>query len=441
MNKSELLSPHVDHLLKTMEQICHDLAWGRYDRAEELFNLTRSRSYPEPIVNLAESFGMMLVKVEAREYGLEQLVTELKQTKDALEAAQRQLLKENANLKHGLMERFSPKRIVGQSPGIRSILDQIERIADTSVNVLISGETGTGKELVAKSLHYSSQRRVRPFMAVNCSAIPESLFESELFGIEKGVATGVTMRRGLLEQAHGGTLLLDEIGDMPLAFQGKILRVLEEREVTRLGGTKPIPVDIRIVAATNRDLQSEIKAGRFRQDLYFRLNVVSIKLPPLRERPEDIPLLLRRFLEHHCSDMKRPMPRISKEALEAILKHDWPGNVRELENEVERLVALSSSPTVRLEDLSAMIRDPAAHDILPSLPLATEWLDFAPIEPVRKSRKTKPALQNLADSEANLIINALKAANGNKTKAARLLGISREGLRKKLKKMDEAIAS
>ncbi|TYT74693.1 sigma-54 interaction domain-containing protein [Desulfobotulus mexicanus] len=434
MTDKSPLPPDVERLLKLMEQICHDLVWNRYDRAETLFELTRSTVCPEPIASLAESFGMMLVKIEAREFQMEEMLKNLKETSKALEISRRQLLKENEGLKKGLMERFSPKRIVGQSQAMRHILDQTERIADTSVNVLITGETGTGKELIAKALHYNSIRKSGPFIAINCSAIPESLFESELFGIEKGIATGVNMRKGLVEQAGGGTIFLDEIGDMPLNIQAKILRVLEEREVTRVGGSTVIPVDLRVVAATHRNLKAEAKAGHFREDLFFRLNVISLALPPLRERPGDIPLLLQRFLDLHCRQMNRPLLKISKEAMDCLLVHNWPGNVRELENEVERVVALSYSEIIHVEDLSLHIQQEKA--IPESNEITVNKKNRPPLSG-SKGNKNKPAenLFSLEENEKELIERTLEAANGNKTKAARMLGISREGLRKKMKKL------
>ncbi|MDY0362060.1 MAG: sigma-54 dependent transcriptional regulator [Desulforegulaceae bacterium] len=425
--------PDVESLLKLMEQICHDLVWNRYDRVETLFDLTRSTICPEPIASLAESFGMMLVKIEAREFQMEEMVKNLKETSKALEISRRQLIKENEGLKKGLMERFSPKRIVGQSQPMRQILDQTERIADTSVNVLITGETGTGKELIAKALHYNSIRKARPFIAINCSAIPESLFESELFGIEKGIATGVNMRKGLVEQAGGGTLFLDEIGDMPLNIQAKILRVLEEREIKRVGGSAVIPVDLRVVAATHRNLKAEAKAGRFREDLFFRLNVISLALPPLRERPGDIVLLLQRFLDLHCRQMNRPLLKINKEAMDCLLNYPWPGNVRELENEVERLVALSYSKTIRVEDLSLHIRP--EKSVTKNNETTENKKNKQYLSGNDSKNKSLEKIFTLKENEKALIEKTLEAAGGNKTKAARMLGISREGLRKKMIKL------
>ncbi|WP_051822369.1 sigma-54 interaction domain-containing protein [Desulfonatronum thiodismutans] len=455
----ESLSPRLEQLLTIMEHICNDLAWGRYDRAGELFELTRNAEYPSPVAKLAESFGLMLVKVEAREYRLEGMVAELRRVGDELRDARRRLLLENQGLKQGLVERYSAKRIVGQSPPMRTVLGQVERIADTSISVLITGETGTGKELLAKALHYNSPRKAGPFIALNCSAVPETLFERELFGIEKGVATGVLMHRGLLEQAQGGTLLLDEIADMPLSCQGKLLRVLEERELTRVGGTRVLQLDVRILAATNKDMTLAVQSGAFRGDLFFRLNVMSLHLPPLRERREDIVPLTRHFLDLHSRSMGRDQPRLAKSALEALASYDWPGNVRELSNEMERLVALSFVDEIHIEDLSPGIRgnqerEPAATTSValdlgqvrarpsksPELaepPAAPEPAGSTCI-PSREASSVPPIVTvpvSLLATEKMLILNALRSTQGNKTQAAKVLGISREGLRKKLKRL------
>lgn len=436
MSNKNVLTPEVNQLLKKMELVCHELAWNRFGQADELFELTKQKIYPESISRLAESFGMMLVKVEAREYRMEEMLKELQQTSKELEISRKQLLRENAGLKKGLRDRFSARRIIGQNPEMQKILDQVERIADTSVNVLITGETGTGKELIAKALHYNSLRGPGPFIAINCSAVPESLFESELFGIEKGVATGVSMRKGLLEQAQGGSLFLDEIGDMPLSCQAKILRALEEREITRVGGKKSIPVDIRVVAATNKDLNAESDRGNFRSDLLFRLNVISLCLPPLRNRPEDIPLLIKKFMDSHCQSMNRALMKISSQAMNALLSHSWPGNVRELENEVERLVALSYSTTIRLEDLSENI-----HGSNQSSKKGDSIAGKAKHKGRRAGKaktlqaKPEPQVQSLIESEKRIVKEALESCQGNKTQAAKLLGISREGLRKKIKRL------
>ncbi len=430
MKNAIKITSEIEQLFAKMEEICHDLAWNRFDRSPELFELTRTSKYPAQIAKLAESFGIMLVKVEAREYKTEQIMAELKRTARELEISRRQLIRENAGLKKGLRERFSSKRIIGKSPQMRKILDQVERIADTSVNVLITGETGTGKELIAKALHYNSIRNTGPFIAINCSAVPEALFESELFGIEKGVATGVNKRKGLVELAHRGTLFLDEIGDMPMPCQAKILRIIEEREVTRVGGSKPVEVDIRVVAASNKNLRYEAEVEKFRRDLFFRLNVVPLCLPPLRERKQDIPLLLKRFVQVHCQNMNYPLMTISSEAMQALISYDWPGNVRELENEVERLVALSCSQQIKLIDLSPPVREAAEHE-----PEMNELQEMAgPPESSTVAVADEPVKQRSSkkQSDKEQIEQTLKATGGNKTQAARILGISREGLRKKI---------
>ncbi len=404
----------IDLLIHITEAISQ----GDYNRAQELFELTKEGEYPPEISSLAESFGMMLVKIEAREFHLKETIKELQRTKAELEVARQRLALENKGLRQSLRGRFSPKRIIGQSRKMQEIIEQTERLADLPVNVLITGETGTGKELIAKTLHYNGIRKDGPFVAINCSAIPDSLFESELFGIEKGVATGVGKRIGRIEQAHGGTLFLDEIGDMPLSSQAKILRVLEEGEVLRVGGKSPVSVDIRIVAATNRDLRREIEQRRFREDLYFRIKVVNIHLPPLRERVEDIPILLNNFLRIYSHKFGRGGMKFSTEAMNCLKKYPWPGNVRELENEVERLVALAPYSVIRIEDLSQEILSSCGK-------MSTGEGDEVQMHSLE-------GVLNLQEMEQLLIKKALERTNNNKSQAARLLGISREGLRKKM---------
>ncbi len=279
MNQEKLF-PHL-------AGVCDEIAKGHYAKAKQLFELTKKGKYPPTVAKLAEAFGMMMVKVEAREYYLEELIEDLKKAQKELSEAQQRLAKENVNLRQNLRQKFSPSGILGQSRGIRDLLAKIEKISHTSAGVLITGETGTGKELVAKALHYNGPRGDKPFIAINCSAVPEQIFESEIFGIEKGVATGVDRRIGKIEQAHAGTLFLDEIGDMPIACQAKMLRVIEEQRLERVGGRKAIPVDVRIIAATNKELKQEAEDGKFRADLFYRLNIVNLHIPPLRERRDD----------------------------------------------------------------------------------------------------------------------------------------------------------
>ncbi len=424
----------TDSLLQEMEKLCHDLAFDRKANADQLFELTKQGEHPENVCRLAESFGMMLVKVESREYYLEQIIENLKKTKSDLEEAREQLLKQNNSLKKGLRNKYAPNRILGRSPQLKILLDQVNRIADTPVNVLICGETGTGKELIAKTLHFNSLRCEGPFMAVNCSAIPETLFESEFFGIEKGVATGVTKRVGVMERAEGGTLFLDEIGDMPLTCQAKILRVLEDRQLYRVGSTGPIPIDIRVLAATNKDLEAEVRAGNFREDLYYRLKVVKLTLPPLRERRVDIELLCRTRLEFHCKAMNREAMTLHPDSLEMLKSYDWKGNIRELDNEMERLVALGYSQEIRPGDLSEHIVACVQGD--PCDPPVWDTVRHDENQTNETEVLLRELPYDLSSLERMQVERALRATDDNKTEAAKLLGISREGLRKKMKRFD-----
>ncbi len=354
---------------------------------------------------------MMIVKIEAREFRLEQIIEDLKKAQAELAAAKQKLSRENINLRKNLLRTYTFSGILGTSRTIKDVIAKAERIADTTVNVLLTGETGTGKELIAKAIHFSSSRSGKSFIAINCSAIPESLFESEMFGIEKGVATGVVHRIGKIEAADGGTIFLDEIGDMPLSCQAKMLRAIEEREIEKVGGRKTTPVDIRIIAATNRDLKKAVEKGSFRQDLFFRLNVVSFNMPPLRERKDDIVLLANFFLEQYSKKFGRRGIHLENDAIDLFKKYPWPGNVRELENEIERAVALSISDTITVSDLSQEL-EIFHHSGRPSMGFNS----------------------SVKEEEKRLIRNALKDSGGNKTSAAKKLGLSREGLRKKMKR-------
>ncbi|MBM4276678.1 MAG: sigma-54-dependent Fis family transcriptional regulator [Deltaproteobacteria bacterium] len=399
-----------NNLLKYLINLCEDLSKGRYTKVEELFEHTKEAKYPPVVTRLAEAFGMMMVKVEAREFRLEQVIDDLKKTKIDLSIAKERLSSENIQLKQTLRGRFTPTKILGTTPQVVKLLEEVEKVADTPINILITGETGTGKELIAKTIHYNSSRSEKPFIPVNCSAIPEPIFESEMFGIEKGVATGVEKRIGKIEQANGGTLLLDEIGDMSLSSQAKLLRVIEDYQLERVGGRKAIPVDIRIIGSTNKDLNKEVKKGDFRKDLFYRLNVVNLHLPPLRERKDDISLLANYFLEQCINKFGRKKMIFSSEVVEKFKDYPWPGNVRELENEVERAVALSYSDTIMVDHLSENVRE------------------FS----IEERPEEKPT--SMKEAEILLVRNTLEEFKGNKTKAARILGLSREGLRKKMKR-------
>jgi DNA-binding NtrC family response regulator len=303
---------------------------------------------------------------------------------------------------------------LGEAPGVRQVRAMIERIRDTDAPVFIAGESGTGKELAAKILHETGRRRNGPFVAVNCAAIPEALLESELFGHARGSFTGaVRDKAGLVEEASGGTFFLDEIGDLPLALQSKLLRVLEEKKIRRVGETRPRPVDVRFVSATNKDLEHEVERGRFRQDLYYRLKIIAIELPPLRERPEDARLLLHHFLDEFSRSMGRPRPFVSPVALEMLLHYPWPGNVRELQNEVQRcLVLAAGGPLILEEHLSPKI-NPAG---------------------VTYSRESHRFVEAKADFERRFLHEALVRCRYHRTRTAAEVGLTRQGLFKLLKK-------
>jgi DNA-binding NtrC family response regulator len=314
---------------------------------------------------------------------------------------------------------------------MESIIRLIDQIRESSVDVLIQGENGTGKELIAKALHYSSPRANRPFVALNCAALPENLVEAELFGIEKGVATGVERRTGRFEAASGGTLFLDEIGDLSLAAQAKILRVLQERAVDRLGSAKPIPVDVRVIAATNRDLHAAIKQRQFREDLYYRIKVIHIQTPALRDIPEDIPVLANHFLEKHSREMHLEPKSFTPEAMQCLMRCSWPGNSRQLENEIKRLLASVRGRTITEEQLDPSIRnnEPASStSAAPQMPQEGK----PPIQAVPVRQTLGAAVEAL---ERRMIEEGLRQCNGNKQKAAQVLGLSRQGLIKKLKRL------
>ena len=328
------------------------------------------------------------------------------------------------NQRHHLGAGFSTQKIIGMSYRTQAIIRLIDQIRCSSVDVLIQGESGTGKELVAKALHYNSPRAEGDFVALNCAALPDNLIEAELFGIEKGVATGVDRRLGKFEQADRGTLFLDEIADLSLTAQAKILRVLQERAVDRLGGKKPVPIDVRIIAATNKNLETAIKEKTFRADLYYRLKVIHVQTPALREVPEDIPLLANHFLAKYCAAMEMELKEFAAGALQCLIRYPWPGNTRQLENEVKRLVASVRGRTITEEHLDpsvtnrdAMIRDIQTKQIPPSGSPA--------------SRSLPAAVEQL---ERRLIEETLRECGGNKQRTAQILCLSRQGLIKKLKR-------
>ena len=286
--------------------------------------------------------------------------------------------------------------------------------------MLITGENGTGKELSARAVHYMSSRKAKPFVAVNCAALPETLVESELFGIEKGVATGVERRIGRIESANGGTLFLDEIGDLSLTAQAKLLRVLQEREVEWVGGRRPVPVDVRLIAATNKDLKEEIQQNRFRQDLFFRLNVIHVHMPALREIRNDIPLLAMHFLKRHSKEVGRDIQSFSPEALKALSVYHWPGNVRELENEVKRSMVLATTREIRVQDLSESILE--------------ERLEIPEANANKKPGEKQSLKDRVTSLEIHMIRDAMTQTEGDRRRTAKMLGLSHQGLLNKLKR-------
>jgi DNA-binding NtrC family response regulator len=316
---------------------------------------------------------------------------------------------------------------VYRDPLMAALMARAEQVARSDASVLVCGESGTGKEVLARHLHASSRRARGPFVAINCAALPEAMLESELFGHEKGAFTGaIAARRGKFEQADGGTLLLDEIGEMDPRLQAKLLRAIQEKEVDRLGGTQPVKVDVRIIAATNRDLRVEVAAGRFREDLFFRLNVIELRIPALRERPGDILPIAERFAERYARANGLPARRFSPAAVAALLAHPWPGNVRELENTIHRAVLLAGGDTIEAADLDLSRNAPAPRPEASAAP--------APAMPQPAARPPISALvgRRMAEVERELIIETLTHCLGNRTRAAEILGISIRTLRNKL---------
>ena len=339
-----------------------------------------------------------------------QLVGQLRRSQD-------ELAQQNAHLLREVENRYNSHGIIGTGPKIQQVVRLIERIRDSLVNVLITGESGTGKELAARAVHYTSPRARKPFVALNCAALPETLLESELFGIEKGVATGVNPRLGQFQVADGGTLFLDEIGDLSLTAQAKILRVLQERVVERVGGRTSIPVDVRLLAATNKDLEAAIAKGSFREDLYYRIKVIHIHMPPLRENRQEIPLLANHFLKEYCRETGHTPMEFSSLVLRKLAAAPWPGNVRQLRNEVTRMAACSTQPIITDEDMWEEIPAPAAHD-----------------QPPATSAKAQSLKKAVEDLERRMITDALQGTRNNQQQAARMLGLSRQGLINKMKR-------
>lgn len=336
------------------------------------------------------------------------------------------LKKENEYLKERLGEKFNRQNIIGQSTAMVRLLEIVEQVAPTQATVLITGESGTGKEIIANAIHMNSNRNQAPFVKINCAALTETLLESELFGHEKGAFTGADRRReGKFLQADGGSIFLDEVSEMSQAMQVKLLRVLQERELTRVGGSEVLKVDVRVIAASNKDLKKEIQQGRFREDLFYRLNVVALTVPPLRERKEDIPLLAQHFLQEFAAKNAKNVTSFTPQAVEKLVQYSWPGNVRELMNAVERAVVLSRNAYLDEGELTLLMAEERGASGAEQSGAANQQASVS-------------GTWSLEEIERRSILESLEQAGGNKSEAARRLGITRKTLRKKLTKYESA---
>lgn len=398
---------------------------------------------PEIYVIIMTAFGSIDSAVEAMKKGAYDYITKpFKMSEISIVVGkafeEKRLREEVASLRKEVRSKYKFDNIVGKSKVMQDIFDLIRRVSDSKSTVLIYGKSGTGKELVAKAIHYNSPRKDKTFVAVNCSAIPETLLESELFGHVKGSFTGaVATRKGLFEAADGGTIFLDEIGDISPAMQVKLLRVLQEREIRRVGGPETIKVDIRLIAASNQNLEEAVKRGEFRDDLFYRINVISIVLPELKDRQDDIPLLANYFLEKYSQGEKKEIKSISKEAMNLLLNYHWPGNVRELENVIERAIALGNHSEILPGDLPTSISGVVAvvrlgtHQEMQTGGLSPNIRDSEKISAVRE---TLPENATIEELERDYIARVLKNTKGHKINTARILGIDRRTLYRKLKK-------
>ena len=380
--------------------------------------------YPETLVLVITAHGTTESAVEAMKRGAYDYVTKPFSVDEIRMVVQKALEKKNLSTENRLLRRQLSDRVnlpslVGKSLSMASVSELIRQVADTKTNILITGESGTGKDLVARAIHALSERKSRPFVVVNCGAIPENLLESELFGHVKGAFTGaISQKMGLFEVADGGTLFLDEVGELPHALQVKLLRALQEKTFKRVGGTSDIHVDVRILSATNRELEEDVRTGRFREDLYYRLNVIEVKLPALRERPEDIPPLLQHFIERFASEQRKAIREASSEVLAAFEGYAFPGNVRELENLVERAVTLTSSERIEIDSLPESVFRRGEPEVRSRIPEGGVDLESL-----------------LGDYERSLLREALERTGGVKKRAAALVGVSFRSFRYRLEKL------
>jgi DNA-binding NtrC family response regulator len=398
-----------------------DLRMPGLDGMETLRRLREHGGEPLPSVIMMTAYGMASDVMEAMKLGAFDYVQkpfdlmEVKQVV-AKAVAMQQTARERDEWQEVSQQGYRLGELVGLSPKMQEVYKLVGKVSMSKSTVLIEGESGTGKELIAKAIHSNSPRADHPLITVNCGAIPENLLESELFGYERGAFTGaITRKIGLFELADGGTIFLDEIGEMPLQLQVKLLRVLQERVITRLGGGEPIPVDVRVIAATNRSLPELIKRNQFREDLYYRLNVVPIRVPPLRERKEDIPLLIRHFLAKYQQELGKTVTHLSKQAVDLLLNHDWPGNVRQLEHVIERAVVLAGGAVILPEHIMPALYPDEPGDTAGSADAADPY----------EGKTLREILQQV---ERDVIARTLRKTNGNKLRTAKILGMSRRAL-------------
>lgn len=410
---------------KTFDMVISDLQMPGMTGLELLKHV--KESYPDLTFMMITAFGTTENAVEAMKMGAYDYLTKPFKIDEvrlnvynALRA--KNLETENRVLRKELVKEYNFQNMVGNSPVMHQVFDLVRRVSMTPTNILITGESGTGKEVVAKAIHYNGPLKDKPFVTVNCGAIPENLMESEMFGHKKGSFTGAIVdKAGLFEAADGGTLFLDEVGELPLTIQVKLLRAIQERTIRRVGANEDMKVDVRIIAATNRDLEDMVKAGTFRQDLYYRLNVINIRTPSLRERKEDIPLLAKHFLKKYNERMNKNIGAISDEVMQLLMKYDYPGNVRELENLIERTVALEAGNTILPESLPPMVNTPSGRKMASSqeIEIGEEGIDLDKV---------------VGQIEKEILIKAIHAAGGIKKRAAKLLNITFRSMRYRIEK-------
>lgn len=416
----------IDYLgKKSVDLVISDLQMPNVTGIE-LLKVVKDQ-YPDILFMMITAFGTTESAVEAMKMGAYDYITKPFKIDEVrlniANALRSQNLEiENRTLRKELKKEYSFQNFIGNSPAMHRVFDLIKRVSQTPTNILITGESGTGKEMVAKAIHYNGPLRDKAFVTVNCGAIPENLMESEMFGHKKGSFTGaVTDKAGLFEVADGGILFLDEVGELPLNIQVKLLRAIQEKVIRRVGGTEDVTVDVRIMAATNRNLEDMIKKGEFREDLYYRLNVIHIETPPLRDRREDVPILANHFIKKYSDRLAKGVGGISDEAMAVLEKYDYPGNVRELENIIERTVALEGGATILPESLPPFVQTPSGRKLASSheIEITQDGLDLDKV---------------VGQIEKELLVKAIHASNGVKKKAAKLLNISFRSMRYRIEK-------